>query len=140
MKCPCLRTKKRQFLHHVEYLASLAAGKPVLSTTPRSAALFLGYLKAVRTDNDPEFISKAFMDWAQTHGIQHILIQPGRPMPNDHIESINSKCSDEHLNESWLETLHQVRVTVAAWRTDYKRVRSMQQATPSCRTNDLGTT
>ena len=87
------------------------------------AALFRGYPKAVRTDNGPEFTSRAFMAWAQTHGIRHILIQPGRPMQNGYIESFNGKFRDEHLNESWFETLHQARVAVAAWRTDYNEVR-----------------
>ncbi len=44
------------------------------------AALFRGYPKAVRTDNGPEFTSRAYMAWAQAHGIRHILIEPGRPM------------------------------------------------------------
>lgn len=87
------------------------------------AALFRGYPKAVRTDNGPEFTSKAFMAWAQTHGIRHILIQPGRPMQNGYIERFNGKFRDEHLNESWFETLHQARTSVAIWRTDYNEVR-----------------
>lgn len=87
------------------------------------AALFRGYPKAVRTDNGPEFTSRAFMAWAQTHGIRHILIQPGRPMQNGYIESFNGKFRDEHLNESWFETLHQARTSVAIWRTDYNEVR-----------------
>ncbi|MDR7097412.1 isocitrate lyase, partial [Hydrogenophaga laconesensis] len=32
------------------------------------AALFRGYPQAVRTDNGPEFTSRAFMAWAQAHG------------------------------------------------------------------------
>ena len=71
------------------------------------AALFRGYPQAVRTDNGPEFTSRAFMAWAQSHGIRHILIQPGRPMQNGYIESFNGKFRDEHLNECWFETLHQ---------------------------------
>jgi putative transposase len=43
------------------------------------AALFRGYPQAVRTDNGPEFTSRAFMAWAHSHGIRHILIEPGRP-------------------------------------------------------------
>lgn len=43
------------------------------------AALLRGYPQAVRTGNGPEFTSRAFMAWAQAHGIRHILIQPGRP-------------------------------------------------------------
>jgi putative transposase len=87
------------------------------------AALFRGYPQAVRTDNGPEFTSRAFMAWAQAHGIRHILIQPGRPMQNGYIESFNGKLRDEHLNESWFETLHQARMAVAVWRTDYNEVR-----------------
>ncbi|WP_085942648.1 IS3 family transposase [Acidovorax sp. NO-1] len=87
------------------------------------AALFRGYPQAVRTDNGPEFTSREFMAWAQAHGIRHILIQPGRPMQNGYIESFNGKLRDEHLNESWFETLHQARMAVAVWRTDYNEVR-----------------
>ena len=87
------------------------------------AAVFRGYPLAVRTDNGPEFTSRAFMGWAQTHGIRHILIEPGRPMQNGYIESFNGKFRDEHLNECWFETLHQARMAVAAWRTDYNEIR-----------------
>jgi putative transposase len=87
------------------------------------AALFRGYPQAVRTDNGPEFTSRAFMAWAQAHGIRHILIQPGRPMQNGYIESFNGKFRDEHLNECWFQTLHQARTAVAIWRTDYNEVR-----------------
>jgi putative transposase len=87
------------------------------------AALFRGYPQAVRTDNGPEFTSRAFMIWTQAHGIRHILIQPGRPMQNGYIESFNGKFRDEHLNECWFETLHQARTAVAVWRTDYNEVR-----------------
>jgi putative transposase len=87
------------------------------------AAVFRGYPKAVRTDNGPEFTSRAFMAWAQGHGIRHILIEPGRPMQNGYIESFNGKFRDECLNEHWFETLAQARTTLAAWRQDYNEVR-----------------
>ena len=87
------------------------------------AALFRGYPLAVRTDNGPEFTSRAFMAWAQTHGIRHILIEPGRPMQNGYIESFNGKFRDECLNEQWFETLHQARAAIAIWRQDYNEVR-----------------
>jgi putative transposase len=87
------------------------------------AAIFRGYPAAVRTDNGPEFTSRAFMAWANTHGIRHILIQPGRPMQNGYIESFNGKFRDECLNEQWFETLQQARTAIAAWRQDYNQVR-----------------
>ena len=87
------------------------------------AALFRSYPGAVRTDNGPEFTSRAFMAWAATHGIRHILIEPGRPMQNGYIESFNGKFRDECLNEQWFESIHQARIATAAWRQDYNEVR-----------------
>ena len=87
------------------------------------AAAFRGYPDMVRTDNGPEFTSRVFMAWAQTHGIRHILIQPGRPMQNGYIESFNGKFRDEHLNESWFETLQQARNAASIWKQDYNQVR-----------------
>ncbi len=87
------------------------------------AAMFRGYPAAVRTDNGPEFTSRAFIAWAQSHGVRHILIQPGRPMQNGFIESFNGKFRDECLNEHWFESLPQARSTIAAWRQDYNEVR-----------------
>lgn len=87
------------------------------------AALFRGYPAAVRTDNGPEFTSRAFMGWANSHGVRHILIEPGRPMQNGYIESFNGKFRDECLNEHWFETLPQARITIAEWRQDFNEVR-----------------
>jgi putative transposase len=87
------------------------------------AARFRGYPQVVRTDNGPEFTSRAFMAWALAHGIRHVLIQPGRPMQNGYIESFNGKFRDEHLNEGWFQTLHQAREAAALWRQDYNEVR-----------------
>ena len=87
------------------------------------AAIFRGYPKIVRTDNGPEFTSRAFMGWTLSHGIRHILIQPGRPMQNGYIESFNGRFRDECLNDHWFQTLHQARATITAWRRDYNEVR-----------------
>ena len=88
-----------------------------------NAAIFRGYPRAVRTDNDPEFTSRAFMGWCLAHGIEHVLIQPGRPMQNGYIESFNGKFRDECLNDHWFTTLIQSREVIADWRTDYNEVR-----------------
>jgi putative transposase len=87
------------------------------------AARFRGYPKAVRTDNGPEFTSRAFIGWAQSRGIRHLLIDPGKPMQNGYIESFNGKLRDECLNEHWFETLPQARTATADWRRDYNEVR-----------------
>ena len=87
------------------------------------AAIFRGYPVAVRTDNGPEFTSRAFLAWTTLHGIRHILIQPGRPMQNGYIESFKGKFRDECLNEQWFQSLPQARDCIAEWRKDYNEVR-----------------
>ncbi|HMN20916.1 MAG TPA: IS3 family transposase [Ottowia sp.] len=87
------------------------------------AALFRGYPLAVRTDNGPEFTSRAFIAWVQQHHIRHLLIEPGKPMQNGYIESFNGKFRDECLNEHWFQSLQQARQTIATWRRDYNEVR-----------------
>ena len=77
------------------------------------AARFRGYPRAVRTDNGPEFTSRAFIAWTQQNGIQHLLIEPGRPMQNGYIESFNGKFRDECLNEHWFTSLAQSRDVIA---------------------------
>lgn len=87
------------------------------------AACFRGYPRAVRTDNGPEFTSRAFIAWAQGHGVEHILIEPGCPTQNGYIESFNGKFRDECLNEHWFTSLVQARNVIADWRRDYNEVR-----------------
>jgi putative transposase len=84
---------------------------------------FRGYPAAVRTDNGPEFTSRAFLAWTHKNGIRHILIEPGKPMQNGYIESFNGKFRDECLNEQWFESLPQARQCIARWRQDYNEVR-----------------
>jgi putative transposase len=86
-------------------------------------ARFRGYPAAVRTDNGPEFTSRAFLAWTHKNGIRHILIEPGKPMQNGYIESFNGKFRDECLNEQWFESLSQARECIAHWRRDYNEVR-----------------
>lgn len=90
------------------------------------AARFRGYPKAVRTDQGPEFTSRAFLAWALARGVRHILNQPGKPTQNAYIESFNGKFRDECLNEHWFETLAQARHEIAVWRVDFNEVRPHQ--------------
>ena len=87
------------------------------------AAQFRGYPQAVRTDNGPEFIAKAFLAWTQSHQITHILIQPGCPTQNAYIESFNGSFRDECLNEHWFTSLAEARAESTRWRRDYNEVR-----------------
>jgi putative transposase len=87
------------------------------------AALSRGYPKAIRTDQGPEFTSRAFMAWAAARGIRHLLNEAGCPTQNAYIESFNGKFRDECLNEHWFLTLPHARQEIARWRRDYNEVR-----------------
>ena len=103
------------------------------------AALFRGYTLAVRTENGPESTTRAFIAWANSLGVRHILIEPGRPMQNVYIESFNGKSRDECLNEQWFGTLHQARTGTNIWRQDYYvvRPRSSLSRIPPARSAEL---
>lgn len=87
------------------------------------AAVFRGFPQAIRTDGGPEFTSRVFMAWMHKNGIEHLLIQPGKPTQNAYIESFNGKFRDECLNEHWFESLSQARAAIAIWRKDYNELR-----------------
>jgi len=119
----CL-TVADDFSHEcVDITADFGIGGQYVTRLLDRAAIFRGYPKAIRTDHGPEFTSRAFIGWAQTHAIRHLLIEPGKPMQNGYIESFNGKFRDECLNEHWFETLYQARTALAAWRQDYNEVR-----------------
>ncbi len=119
----CL-TVADDFSHEcVDITADFGIGGAYVTRLLDRAAMFRGYPKAVRTDNGPEFTCRAFMTWAQKHGIKHILIEPGSPTQNAYIESFNGTFRDECLDENWFESLEQARQIIAKWRTDYNEIR-----------------
>ena len=63
------------------------------------------------------------MTWAQKHGSQHILIEPGSATENAYIESFNDTFRDECLDENWFESLDQARLAIAKWRVGYNETR-----------------
>ena len=109
---------------HVDIAVDHGIGGLYVTRILDQAACFRGYPKAVRTDNRPEFTSRAFIAWTQRHGIRHLLIQPGKPMQNGYIESFNGKFRDECLNDHWFTSLQQAREVIANWRIDYNEVRT----------------
>ena len=52
----------------------------------------------LRSDNGPEFVSKALLSWIAAQGIGIALIEPGKPWQNGVTESFNGKFRDECLS------------------------------------------
>ena len=82
-----------------------------------------GAPRRIRSDNGPEFTSRHFIAWARDRGIELLHIQPGKPMQNGRLESLNGKLRDEFLNVSWFRNLFEARRQAQAWRKDYNQVR-----------------
>jgi putative transposase len=77
----------------------------------------------IRCDNGSELTSRHFLAWCTERRIETLYIQPGRPVQNGRLESMNGKLRDEFLNVSWFQNLFDARRQAAAWRQDYNEVR-----------------
>ncbi len=92
-----------------------------------------GLPRQIRSDNGPEFVSRAVDQWAYEQGLQWHTIQPGRPMENGYVESFNGRFRDECLNENWFSSLADAREKIAHWKQDYNELRphsSLQYSDP----------
>jgi len=87
--------------------------------------LFLtrGVPKYLRSDNGPEFISKAVRQWLKESGCQTLFIKPGSPWENGYIESFNDKLRDECLNREVFRNGGEAQAIVKNWRQEYNNYR-----------------
>jgi putative transposase len=60
-----------------------------------------GVLTFLRSDNGPEFVSKALLSWTVAHGIDTALIEPSKPCQNGVTESFNVRFRDDCLSLEW---------------------------------------
>ena len=56
--------------------------------------------KMIRLDNDPKFISKAWI-YGHINMASFLFTRPGKPTDNAYIESFNSRLRQECLNQHW---------------------------------------
>ncbi len=93
-----------------------------------------GAPRHVRSDNGPEFVSRAILRWASNEGIELALIDPGRPWQNGVDESFNGKFRDECLSLEWFRNRVEAKVVIEQWRRHYNEVRphsSLAYRTPN---------
>lgn len=77
----------------------------------------------IRTDNGPEFVGKAMLNWAHRNGVTMCPIEPGKPNQNAYIESFNGRLRDECLNEHGFTSLEHARAVIETWRREYNEER-----------------
>jgi putative transposase len=76
-----------------------------------------------RSDNGPEFTSKAVREWLGRVGVTALHIEPGSPWENGYIESFNGKLRDELLDCEVFDTLPEAGVLIERYRFRYNTVR-----------------
>ncbi len=77
----------------------------------------------MRSDNGPEFVSRALLKWIVAQGIETALIDPGKPWQNCATESFNGKFRDECLSLEWLRSRAEANVIIETWRRHFNEVR-----------------
>jgi len=78
-----------------------------------------GAPRYLRSDNGPEFVGRAILEWVQTEGIETVPIDPGKPWQNGADESFNGRFRDECLSLEWFRSRQEARVVVETWRRHY---------------------
>jgi putative transposase len=93
-----------------------------------------GLPQVLRTDNGPEFLGEAFVQWAKAHHMAIQYIQPGKPNQNAYIERFNRTYREEVLNQHLFVRLEDVREASWWWMIDYNEQRphdSLGNRTPT---------
>lgn len=75
----------------------------------------------IRTDNGPEFLSKTFVDFCSTHGIELCYIQPGKPAQNAYIERFNRTFREDVLDAYIFSSIQEVNALAFEWQIDYNQ-------------------
>ncbi len=108
----CLALRVERSLGSLEVIETLA-----------DVMLERGVPTHIRSDNGPEFTSKAIRAWLKDLGITTLFIEPGSPWENGYNESFNGKFRDELLNGEIFYSLKEARIVIEQWRIHYNTVR-----------------
>ena len=93
-----------------------------------------GAPRHLRSDNGPEFVSRAILRWLHGANIETAAIDPGKPWQNGSNESFNGKLRDECLSMQWFKNRIDARIVIEDWRREYNAVRphsSLNNLTPA---------
>ena len=82
-----------------------------------------GLPQRLRVDNGPEFLSAAFVAWADAAGLVLQYIPKGEPNQNAYIERFNRTSREEVPNLYLFRNLAEVREVTHWWRLDYNEHR-----------------
>jgi putative transposase len=93
-----------------------------------------GAPRYLRSDNGPEFVSRAVLRWLLQAHIDTACIDPGKPWQNGSNESFNGKLRDECLSMEWFRNRIDAKIVIEEFRRQYNEIRphsSLGQLTPA---------
>jgi putative transposase len=93
-----------------------------------------GAPRYLRSDNGPEFVSRAILKWLTAANIDTAHIDPGKPWQNGSNESFNGKFRDECLSMQWFKNRIDAKILIEDFRRGFNEVRphsSLGQLTPA---------
>jgi putative transposase len=105
----------------IDVAGSIRSGR-VVETLAKLVSLH-GAPRYVRSDNGPEFVSRAILRWAKAENVDIAFIDPGKPWQNGVDESFNGKFRDECLSLEWFRNRTEAKVVIEQWRQHYNEVR-----------------
>ena len=105
----------------IDTAGSIRSGR-VIETLSKLVSVH-GAPKYLRSDNGPEFVSRAILRWLTTAGIDTAHIDPGKPWQNGSNESFNGKFRDECLSMEWFMNRMDAKILIENWRREFNEVR-----------------
>jgi putative transposase len=116
----------------IDVAGSIRSGR-VIETLAKLVSVH-GVPQYLRSDNGPEFVSRAILKWLTTENIDTALIDPGKPWQNGMNESFNGKFRDECLSMQWFKNRIDAKIMIEDFRRGYNEIRphsSLGQLTPA---------
>ena len=115
----------------IDVAGSIRSGR-VIEVLSRLVSLH-GAPRYLRSDNGPEFVSRAVLRWLHGANIDTAAIDPGKPWQNGLNESFNGKFRNECLSMQWFKNRIDAKILIEEFRRQYHEVRphsSLGQLTP----------
>jgi putative transposase len=125
----------------IDVAGSIRSGR-VIDTLAKLVSVH-GAPQYLRSDNGPEFVSRAVLKWLTAEQIDTALIDPGKPWQNGMNESFNGKFRDECLGMQWFKNRIDAKILIEDFRREYNEIRphsSLGQLTPAEFKQQLATT
>src|SRR3954469_101933 len=82
-----------------------------------------GAPRYLRSDNGPEFVSRAVLRWLTQTNIDTAYIDPGKPWLNGMNESFNGKFRDECLSMQWFKNRSDAKILIEDFRRQFNEIR-----------------